>query len=168
MNAQVPPDVGNMAPDALIEYIVSRFHAGHRKQLPELIRLARRVEHAHAGHPRCPEGLADELEAHLQEIESHMLKEEQVLFPMLARGMFGPAAGPISVMVFEHEQHFTAVERIHRLTHDLILPEGACNTWRSLYEGLGNYAQELTQHIQTENEVLFAKASQAVKGAQNA
>lgn len=168
MNAQVPTDVGNMAPDALIDYIVSRFHVGHREQLPELVRLARRVEHVHAGHPRCPEGLADELEAHLQELESHMLKEEQVLFPMLVRGMFGPAGGPISVMMFEHEQHFDAVERIHRLTNDLILPEGACNTWRSLYEGLGAYAQELTQHIHMENDVLFAKAAQVVKGAHHA
>lgn len=168
MNAKVPIDVGSMAPEALIEYIVSRFHAGHREQLPELIRLARRVELVHAGHPRCPNGLADELEAHLQEIESHMLKEEQILFPMLARGMYGPAHGPISVMMFEHEQHFNTVERIHHLTHDLILPEGACNTWRSLYEGLGAYAQELAQHIDVENNVLFAKASQVVKGAQHA
>lgn len=167
-NAQLPREVAGMSTAALIDYIVSRFHAGHREQLPELIRLSRRVEHVHAGHARCPEGLADELEAHLQELESHMLKEEQVLFPLLARGMNAPAGGPISVMMFEHEQQFDAVERIHRLTNDLILPDGACNTWRSLYEGLGVYAQELIQHIHLENDVLFAQASQAVKGAQHA
>jgi len=168
MNAHVPIEVGNMAVEELIAYIVSRFHAGHREQLPELIQMSRRVEHVHAGHPRCPEGLADELEVHLQEMESHMLKEEQVLFPMLARGMHDQVRGPISVMMFEHEQHFNAVERIHHLTNDLILPDGACNTWRRLYAGLGAYAQELMQHIQVENDVLFAKASQAVKGAQHA
>ena len=168
MNAQVPIEVGALAAEELIDYIVSRFHAGHREQLPALIRLSRRVEHVHARHARCPEGLADELEAHLQELESHMLKEEQVLFPMLMRGMNAPARGPIAVMMFEHEQHFDAVERIHRLTHDLVLPEGACNTWRRLYEGLVAYAQELTQHIHLEDNVLFAQASQAVKGAQHA
>lgn len=168
MNAPAPPEVGTLAVDELIDYIVSRFHAGHRSQLPELARLSRRVEHVHAGHAQCPEGLADELEAHLQELESHMLKEEQVLFPMLMRGMHGPAQGPISVMMFEHQQHFDALERIYHLTNDLILPDGACNTWRSLYEGLGAYAQELAQHIQLENEVLFTKASQVVKGAQHA
>ena len=168
MNAQVPMKAGSMAAGELIEYIVGRFHTGHREQLPELIRLSRRVEHVHAGHSRCPEGLADELEAHLQELESHMLKEEQVLFPMLMRGMFGPARGPISVMMFEHEQHFDAVERLHRLTNDFIPPEDACNSWRGLYEGLGAYARELTQHIHMENDVLFAQASEAVKGAQNA
>ena len=168
MNAKVPIEPGSMPADQLIEHIVSRFHSGHREQLPELIRLSRRVEHVHAGHSQCPEGLADELEAHLQELESHMLKEEHVLFPMLARNMHEPARGPISVMMFEHEQHFDAVERIYNLTNDLILPEDACNTWRSLYEGLNFYAQELTQHINLENEVLFARATQAVKGAQHA
>ena len=168
MNAPVPITAGALATQELIEYIVSRFHAGHREQLPELIRLSRRVEHVHAGHPRCPAGLADELEAHLQEMESHMLKEEQVLFPMLARGMSAPAQGPITVMKFEHDQHLDAVERIHRLTQDLILPDGACNTWRNLYEGLIFYAQELTQHIHLENDVLFTHASQAAEGAQNA
>ena len=168
MNAHVPIEVGNMAAEELIDYIVSRFHTGHRAQLPELIRLSRKVEHVHAAHARCPEGLADELEGHLQELESHMLKEEQVLFPMLVRGMHGPARGPISVMLFEHEQHFNSMERIHHLTHDLILPEDACSTWRGLYEGLSIYARELTQHIHLENDVLFAKATQAVKGAQHA
>ena len=168
MNAPFTPDPSAMATEELVDYIVSRFHMGHREHLPELISMSRRVEHVHAGHSRCPSGLADELEAHLQEMESHMLKEEQVLFPMLCRGMNGPAQGPISAMMFEHTQHVDAVERIHALTQDLNPPDDACNTWRALYTGLVSYARELTQHINLENDVLFAQASQAVKGAQNA
>lgn len=168
MNAPLPLEVGAMDAEALVHHIVRRFHDGHRQQLPELIQMARRVEYVHQGHAKCPQGLAEVLEAHLQEMESHMLKEEQVLFPMLANGMNESARGPITVMMFEHEQHFDAIERINALTHDLILPDGACNTWRRLYEGLRHYAQELIQHIQIENDVLFAQASQAVKGARNA
>ena len=168
MNAPVELDVSAMATADLIEYIVRRFHTGHREHLPELISMSRRVEHVHAGHSRCPAGLADHLEAHLQEMESHMLKEEQVLFPMLCRGMDAPAQGPISVMKFEHTQHIDAVERINNLTQDLTPPDDACNTWRALYAGLGMYARELTQHINMENDVLFAQASQVVKGAHDA
>ena len=168
MNALSPLEVGDMDAAALIEYIVERFHTGHRKHLPELARMSRRVEHVHATHPQCPEGLADELEAHAQELESHMLKEEQVLFPMLANGLHQQACGPISIMEFEHEQHLAMIDRIHHFTNDLMLPDGACSTWRSLYEGLGIYARELAQHVHVENYVLFAKALQAVKGAQNA
>src|SRR5690606_38695907 len=161
-------DVGaTMATDELIDYIVNHFHMAHRAQLPELISLSRRVEHVHQGHPRCPTGLTDELEAHLQEMESQMLKEEQVLFPMLCRGLNGPAQGPISVMMLEHGHHFDAIERIHNLTQDLIPPDDACNTWRALYAVLGVYARECTQHINLENNILFAQASQAVIGSQD-
>ncbi len=47
----------------LIDHIVDRYHARHREQLPELIRLARRVEQVHGERPDCPAGLADHLDA---------------------------------------------------------------------------------------------------------
>ena len=168
MNAPIPIRPELMTPQALVGYIVERFHNGHRAQLPELIEVSRRVEQVHRHHSACPAGLADELEAHLQEIESHMLKEEQVLFPMLMRGMYGPAQGPISVMCFEHDHHLKAIENLMRLTNELVLPDGACSTWRRLYDGLGCYVRELTQHIRIENEVLFAQARDAAEGARDA
>ncbi|MGL1180974.1 hemerythrin domain-containing protein, partial [Vibrio parahaemolyticus] len=71
---------------ALIDHILTRYHARHREQLPELIRLARRVESVHGDRPECPRGLADHLETMQQELESHMQKEEMVLFPIYKRG----------------------------------------------------------------------------------
>ncbi len=152
----------------LIEYLITRFHERHRVQLPELVRLARRVEHTHAGKPSCPSGLADVLETLYQELESHMLKEEQVLFPMLARGMHQQARAPISVMRFEHEHHFGALEEIGRLTDGLAVPPEACNTWRALYGGLQAFQEDLTQHIHLENDVLFLNSSHAAEGARDA
>ena len=73
-------------PAALIEHILTRYHAVHREQLPELIAMARRVEAVHKGHPDVPAGLADLLEDMAQYLESHMAKEEQVLFPLLTTG----------------------------------------------------------------------------------
>ena len=64
-----------------------------------LIAAARKVERVHAAKPEVPAGLADELESFWDEMESHMHKEEHVLFPMLRRGGRGPmVAPPISVM----------------------------------------------------------------------
>ena len=81
---------------ALIDHILERYHAVHREQLPELIRMARRVEAVHREHPQVPRGLADFLDGMEQELLSHMMKEEQVLFPMLKAGgnhVFGDGAG---------------------------------------------------------------------------
>ncbi|GAB3017462.1 iron-sulfur cluster repair protein YtfE [Bowmanella dokdonensis] len=137
----------------LISHILARFHDKHRIQLPELIRLARRVEHVHGDLPDCPTGLADHLEAMQMELESHMQKEEQILFPMLAQGMF--PTGPVSVMQEEHLDHGEALERMLALAHDLELPPGACNTWTALYLGLRELKEDLMEHIHLENNILF-------------
>ncbi|GGI93351.1 hypothetical protein GCM10009083_07260 [Halopseudomonas pertucinogena] len=143
--------------EELIRHILSRYHQRHREQLPELIRLARRVEQVHGGHPECPNGLADHLCDVYQALESHMLKEEQILFPMLLRGERAQAGGPISVMRFEHEQHDEGLHRLRQLTNDIQPPAHSCNTWRTLYQGLEQFSRELLQHIQLENEVLFTR-----------
>lgn len=143
--------------DQLIDHILGNYHQRHREQLPELISLARRVEQVHGSHPECPHGLADHLAEMKQTLESHMLKEEQILFPMLLRGEHGAARGPISVMRFEHEQHDEGLDRLRALTNGMQPPAHSCNTWRTLYQGLELLCQELTQHIQLENEVLFTR-----------
>lgn len=143
----------------LIEHILTRFHQRHRQQLPELSRLARRVEHVHAQDPACPAGLADHLDDMYQELESHMMKEEQILFPLLAGGIY--PAGPISVMEEEHLQHGDALEKLDQLTNDITLPAEACNTWTALYIGLKELKEDLMQHILLENHILFVQPGQA-------
>jgi len=173
MNTLVPgatePADWHAAPvEDLVAYIVKRFHERHREQLPELIRLARKVEHVHASDPACPAGLADTLAGLQQALESHMLKEEQVLFPMLLKGMDTLARGPVAVMRFEHTEQDQALAQVRHITHDLALPDSACNTWQLLYGGLNNFIEDLSQHIHLENDVLFLKGSNAAKGAKNA
>ena len=141
----------------LIEHILERFHDRHREQLPELIRLASRVEHVHGSKPDCPRGLAEHLFNMQQELENHMCKEEHVLFPMLERGVAADGLqGPITVMRHEHDQHGEALARLASLTNDITPPVNACNTWRALYRGLEELRDDLMQHIHLENNILFA------------
>lgn len=142
----------------LIDHILMRFHSRHRQQLPELVRLARRVEHVHGDRPDCPNGLANHLDNMQQELDSHMMKEEQILFPLLRQNMHAGIDGPVSVMRFEHDQHGEALEVINLLTANITPPSNACNTWRALYRGLGELREDLMQHIHLENNVLFANA----------
>ena len=159
-HSDTQPDWRNEPAGTLIEHILERFHERHRDQFPELIRLANRVEQVHGNKADCPVGLAEHLWNMQQELESHMLKEEQILFPMLQRGMKLPQSqGPIAVMRFEHDQHGAALERMAELTNDITPPENACNTWRALYRGLEELRDDLMQHIHLENNILFANAS---------
>jgi regulator of cell morphogenesis and NO signaling len=151
-------DWSTATPAELIDHILVRFHDRHREQLPELIRLARRVETVHGDRPDCPAGLGDHLAYMRQELESHMQKEEQVLFPMLKRGMGPMAGGPIHVMRMEHDGHGEALQRMCDLTSNITLPQAACNTWRALYTGLRALREDLMEHIHLENNILFENA----------
>jgi regulator of cell morphogenesis and NO signaling len=146
-------------PGELIAHIVERYHARHRAQLPELIRLAARVEQVHGARRDCPVGLTAHLVDMRQELESHMMKEEQILFPMLAAGHRIHANGPISVMRFEHEQHGEALQKLDAMTGRLIPPSEACNTWRALYLGLRTLRDDLMAHIHLENNILFDESA---------
>lgn len=162
---QADPSV--LSTEALIEHILNRYHDIHREQLPELIRLAKRVERVHGTHPKCPSGLARLLTDMHGELESHMNKEEQILFPMIARGINGIAVAPISVMRQEHEDHGAFLDQLNDNTNDMRLPHGACNTWKALYLGLEVFRDDLKQHIHLENNILFNRIDGRMGGASN-
>lgn len=146
----------------LVEHILARYHAVHREQLPELIRLARKVEQVHGERADCPRGLADHLESMAQELESHMRKEEDVLFPLIVQGHGATAGSPITVLRGEHDEHGAALRRLVELTDGITPPRGACTTWRALYTGLQDFRQDLVAHIHTENNLLFERFAPAV------
>lgn len=140
---------------SLTDHIETRFHATHRQQLPHLIALARKVESTHAASPDVPSGLADLLTGLSHEMEAHMAKEEQILFPAIRRGGMPGIEHPIRAMRAEHDDHAADLNRIGALTGDLSLAEGACGTWTRLYADLGLFIADLAEHIRLENEVLF-------------
>jgi regulator of cell morphogenesis and NO signaling len=141
----------------LVDWIETRFHASHRRELPELVRLARRVEAVHKNHPAVPKGLGDLLERMGTDMEQHMQKEEQILFPLMRQGGHPGIAAPIRVMLSEHEGHGEHLRELERLTGDFTTPEDACPTWKALYVSADAFATDLMEHIHTENNVLFPR-----------
>lgn len=145
----------------LVDHILRRYHAVHREQLPELIRLAQRVEQVHGDRQDCPHGLTNHLQRMAQELESHMHKEEAVLFPLIARGQGLLAGMPIDVMRMEHDSHGTELRRLEDLTNHITPPRDACTTWRALYLSLRTFREDLMAHIHTENNILFERFAPA-------
>jgi len=146
---------GVTEPVELIDHILSRYHDVHREQLPELIRMARRVEAVHRDNPQVPTGLAVLLETAQEELLSHMQKEETILFPMLKAGGNPFVGHPIDMMRTEHVDHGAMLEKLAAVTNDATPPAGACNTWRALYAGIAQLNDDLINHIHLENNVLF-------------
>ena len=147
-------DLSREDPATLIDMIEVRYHAAHRRELPELIRMARKLEAVHA---TCPAGLADLVERIGEELESHMRKEEQVLFPLMSRGGHPMIRQPIAVMRHEHVAHDANLADLETLANGFVPPADACGTWRALYAGLKKLHDDVQAHIRTENEDLFPR-----------
>ncbi len=143
--------------DALIDMILVRFHETHRREIPELVRLARRVEAVHRDVPTVPAGLADHLQHIGEELASHMQKEEQMLFPMMRAGGHPMIGHPIAVMLSEHDDHGESLRKLEALTNDFTPPPDACTTWRALYAGARKLTDDVMEHIHTENNILFPR-----------
>lgn len=141
----------------LIDLILERFHQGHREELPELILLSKKVEAVHGDHPLAPKGLARLLTTVLEEMQAHMQKEEDVLFPALLGEREVPVDEVLAVLKHEHEKHGDKLELMALCCHSFELPEEACATWRALYTGVQNLIQEVMNHVTLENHILFPR-----------
>lgn len=142
----------------IIDHIVVRYHDRHREQLPELILQATKVERVHASKEAVPRGLTKYLTMLHSELSSHMMKEEQILFPMIKQGMGSQAGGPVSVMESEHDEAGELLEVIKHTTNNVTPPDDACTTWRALYNGINELIDDLMEHISLENNNLFPRA----------
>lgn len=138
-------------------YLVSRFHEGHRAQLPELIELAEKVERVHGDREDAPVGLMAELQAIYDELRQHMMKEEQILFPMICAGNYAMACMPIRVMEMEHDGMGEQLEVLKSLTNNVTPPADACSSWLALYAGIKKFINDLIEHTHLENNILFPR-----------
>ncbi|MBD3868572.1 MAG: iron-sulfur cluster repair di-iron protein [Acidobacteria bacterium] len=143
----------------LIDHILVTYHRPLDEELPRLHDMAVKVLDVHRD--KAEQTLTDLLatyQALKAELEQHMAKEEQILFPMIRQGRGAMAGGPIHVMEAEHESAGAALARLRSLTNDYQVPEEACNTWRALWHGLQALEHELHSHIHLENNILFPRA----------
>lgn len=143
----------------VIEHILFAYHRPLKEELPRLEAMAQKVLNVHGD--KDPERLSELLSVFRglrMELDEHMAKEENILFPMIKQGQGSSADGPISVMVHEHESAASALRRLRELTDDYEVPAQACNTWRALWHGLAALEESLHRHIHLENNILFPRS----------
>ncbi len=158
------PDWASMPPAQLVDHLEAVHHRYMWEAMPHLAALANKVEGVHGDrHPELHEirRIYDEVHA---ELEGHLMKEEQVLFPMV-REMAdaseapefhcGSLNGPISVMLMEHDDAGEHLARLRELTGGYEPPADGCTSYGLLYAGLAEFEADIHLHIHKENNVLF-------------
>ncbi len=151
----------------LIDHIVKTHHAYLAEELPRLSPIIAKVVEVHSErHPELAQ-VQSTYEALREELESHMVKEEQILFPAIrmmersggaTRLPFGSVNNPIRMMEFEHDSAGRALAQLRALTHDFTTPADGCNTYRAMVQSLERLEADLHLHIHKENNILFPRA----------
>jgi regulator of cell morphogenesis and NO signaling len=165
---QTPVDADAMGLAELADHIEQVHHAYLREELPRLDQMTDRVYRVHGEHePRLAEVRRAFVALHT-ELTSHMMKEEQILFPMIRQletatsvpeSHCGSITNPIRQMEAEHDNAGNALEIMNKSTDGYRPPDWACNTYRAMLDSLETLEKDMHQHIHKENNVLFPKAA---------
>lgn len=159
--------------DFLIDYIINTHHRYLRSAMPSLTVYSKKVAKVHGNeHPEVIE-VARVFEQLVNELDPHLLKEEEILFPYIRQMVhtqrlgqpvsashFGTVSNPVQMMEVEHEEVGEMMRIISELTNQYTPPADACNTYRVLYAGLKEFEEDLHQHVHLENNILFKKATE--------
>jgi len=173
-------DFNNWDPGFLADYIVQSHHKYVIKAMPLIFEYTQRVAKVHGTeHPETVKAASIFVEI-MNELNRHMLKEENILFPYIKQlseqsksgktGMqspFGTVENPIHMMEHEHDTVGEMMQEIRKTTSDYKLPADACNSFRYAYAKLQEFEEDLHQHIHLENNILFPKAIDLEKAQAN-
>jgi len=163
---------------ALTGHIVETHHGFVRRETPRLQGLLEKVRNRHdENHPEL-RALEQMFNTMAEELGTHMIKEEQVLFPHIQRlesavregrsaprPPFGTVANPIAMMMAEHDNAGELLKQMRSATRGYTLPDGAYPTYHALYRGLEDFEQDLHTHVHLENNILFPRAVELERSA---
>lgn len=156
---------------ALAKHIVDRHHSFTAAETTRLEALFVKVCGVHG--KRHPElhGMQAKFTEMANELRTHMMKEENILFPYLAvmeraviekkpvpRARFGSVENPVRTMMQEHDSAGEALRALRQASHSYAVPEDACLSYRELYKSLEAFEADMHTHVHLENNILFPRA----------
>ena len=155
----------------MLAHIRSTHHVYTREEIARLIPLFDKVCSVHgANHPELLR-LREIFGGLAQELTTHLMKEEMVLFPYILRmeeaavakepmlpSPFGSVRNPVAMMMHEHDGAGNALRSMREISNGYAAPADACVSFQTLYQALAAFEADLHQHIHLENNVLFPRA----------
>ncbi|MGB0114563.1 MAG: iron-sulfur cluster repair di-iron protein [Ilumatobacteraceae bacterium] len=159
-----PAPWATMGAVQLVDHLESTHHRYLWDELPRLDALAHKVLEVHGErHPELAgiRACVDEIRT---DLEPHMTREEQVLFPAIRElatastvpaYRFGSIKNPISVMLREHDVVGHLLEDLREMTNGFATPDDGCASYRALFDGLAELEADTHLHVHKENNLLF-------------
>lgn len=154
--------------DLLIDYVLKIHHRNIRSKGAPLLELMEKVMSVHGDKYHNLTQVHSLFVESLEDLEMHLVKEEQVLFPYCLelfeandRGEIlepmhcGTVLNPIGVMRMEHEAEGNRYAMIGKLTNNYTVSDEACVSYKLLMNDLKLFMTALHEHIHIENNILF-------------
>ena len=160
-------DVAAMSLTELVDHIEQTHHKYLRSEFPRIASMTEKVTSVHGEKNSRLHEIRETYIALATELSSHMMKEEQILFPMVRQldasettppFHCGALSNPIQQMEAEHIQAGSALEKLRELAGGYTPPDWACNTYRAMLDALDHLERDIHLHIHKENSVLFPRA----------
>jgi regulator of cell morphogenesis and NO signaling len=156
---------------SLIEHIVDTHHVFCRREVTRIALLSKEaIDKQGKTHPELKR-IHDLFFQMSRDLLMHLLKEEQTLFPYIAKveaevaqdasvswPPFGTVENPIRMMVLEHIKTDDELNQIRKLSNHYAPPDDACGSLSQLYEALATFDRDMQRHIECENDLLFPRA----------
>lgn len=157
--------------DLLIDYIEKKHHRFINTKSEEIFPFLEKVVRVHGEKHKELYEIEDEFKKSIENLKSHMFKEENVLFPYIKKLVtsqlkkeilsvphFSTLKNPISQMLNDHEEEGDRFGKISELTNGFVPPLDACNTFKVTYALIQEFENDLHKHIHLENNILFPRA----------
>lgn len=166
-NGSVAIDFNKLSLATLADHIVSVHHDYTRQELLQIFHYLQKVSSKHGErHNELPE-IFEKFSELKEEMEMHMQKEEQILFPIIKELENAKEKNQrrtiniqilIAAMEDEHERAGNLLRELRNLSNNYNPPADACTTYRLSFAALQALEADLHQHIHLENNILFPKA----------
>ncbi|HEY6435151.1 MAG TPA: iron-sulfur cluster repair di-iron protein [Ignavibacteriaceae bacterium] len=159
-----------MNAEQLISYILIHHHFYVRQSMPTILGHLEKVAAKHGERFPYMVEVFSLFKEIMEEMTSHMQKEEMVLFPRikeveamsdisnnrkLTEGFIG---APIHILELEHEHAGDLLYKIRELTNTYTPPADACTTFKVSLAELKEFEEDLHKHVHLENNLLFPLA----------
>ncbi len=170
-NKKYELNFNNMPLHELTKYIIEKHHRYIKECQDALLGLSEKIAERHGNdHPELLK-VNDCLKELIYELNMHLMKEENILFPYIetisinrhAGGGLGMIENPIKAMMHEHDVAGDLIKTIRIQSNQYIAPEDACNSYKALYKLIKEFDDDLMVHIHLENNILFPRAIQMEK-----
>lgn len=154
----------------LIDHIITTHHAYLKQELPAIGELTTKILRVHGAAHRELSQVHRLFHLLKLELEQHLIKEEEELFPQIIQYAVNPSAElPVSVVTLidtiesEHTNAGDILKELDALTGQYTAPADGCTSYRLTYQKLQELESDLFQHIHLENNILHPRLKHLLK-----